>query len=134
MLVLAISKDTIGSDWSRLESGTFRFRDSANKERRFVPIRLDETEMPDALKKFAYVDWRSPSEEQYKRLLAASKRPPLPPISKEERRGVVSCKVLEVLVQQPTCIAVTSKGRYAFSGTLMGLFVAGTCILGKCVG
>ena len=26
-----------GSDWAQLESGTFRFRNSLNKERRFLP-------------------------------------------------------------------------------------------------
>ena len=26
-----------GSDWAQLESGTFRFRDPLNKERRFLP-------------------------------------------------------------------------------------------------
>ncbi len=30
-----------GSDWVQLESGTFRFRDPLNKERRFLPLRLD---------------------------------------------------------------------------------------------
>ena len=31
-----------GSDWAELESGTFRFRDPLNKERRFLPLRLDD--------------------------------------------------------------------------------------------
>ena len=31
-----------GSDWAQLESGTFRFRDPLNKERRFLPLRLDD--------------------------------------------------------------------------------------------
>ena len=30
-----------GSDWAQLESGTFRFRDPLNKDRRLLPLRLD---------------------------------------------------------------------------------------------
>ena len=35
-----ISANAFGSDWAQLESGTFRFRDPLNKERRFLPLRL----------------------------------------------------------------------------------------------
>ena len=41
VLVLCMSANAFGSDWAQLESGTFRFRDPLNKERRFVPLRLD---------------------------------------------------------------------------------------------
>ncbi len=37
--VLCMSANAFGSDWSQLESGTFRFRDPLNKERRFIPCR-----------------------------------------------------------------------------------------------
>ena len=42
VLVLCMSANAFGSDWAQLESGTFRFRDSLNKERRFPPLRLDD--------------------------------------------------------------------------------------------
>src|SRR5215212_7417128 len=42
VLVLCMSTHAFGSDWAQLESGTFRFRDPLNKERRFIPLRLDE--------------------------------------------------------------------------------------------
>ena len=44
MLVLCMSAHAFGSDPDRsgLESGTFRFRDPLNKERRFLPLRLDD--------------------------------------------------------------------------------------------
>ena len=35
--VLCMSAHAFGSDWAQLESGTFRFRDPLNKERRFLP-------------------------------------------------------------------------------------------------
>ena len=40
VLVLCMSKNAFGSDWPQLESGTFRFRDPLNKERRFIPVRV----------------------------------------------------------------------------------------------
>ncbi len=42
VLVLAMSENAFGSDWVTLESQTFRFRDPLNKERRFIPLRLDK--------------------------------------------------------------------------------------------
>ena len=42
VLVLCMSAQAFGSDWAQLESGTFRFRDPLNKERRFLPLRLDD--------------------------------------------------------------------------------------------
>ena len=41
VLVLCMSANAFGSDWAQLESGTFRFRDSLNKERRFLPLCLE---------------------------------------------------------------------------------------------
>ncbi len=42
VLVLCMSANAFGSDWAQLESGVFRFRDPLNKERRFIPLRLDD--------------------------------------------------------------------------------------------
>src|SRR6202795_493986 len=44
VLVLCMSAQAFGSDWAQLESGTFRFRDPLNKERRFLPLCLDQLE------------------------------------------------------------------------------------------
>jgi hypothetical protein len=41
VLVLCMSANAFGSDWSKLESGTFRCRDPLNKERRFLTLRLE---------------------------------------------------------------------------------------------
>ncbi len=40
VLVLCMSTNAFASDWSTLESQTFRFRDPLNKELRFIPLRL----------------------------------------------------------------------------------------------
>jgi len=42
VLVLCMSANAFGSDRAQLESGTFRFRDPLNKERRLLPLRLDD--------------------------------------------------------------------------------------------
>ena len=37
------SAQAFGSDWAQLEAGTFRLRDPLNRERRFIPLWLDDT-------------------------------------------------------------------------------------------
>ena len=52
VLVLCMSANSFGSDWALLESGTFRFRDPLNKERRFLPLRLDDAPIKGSLAQF----------------------------------------------------------------------------------
>ncbi|MBI3418381.1 MAG: toll/interleukin-1 receptor domain-containing protein [Verrucomicrobia bacterium] len=54
VLVLCMSANAFGSDWAQLESGTFRFRDPLNKERRFIPLRLDDAPIKGSLAQFLY--------------------------------------------------------------------------------
>ena len=54
---LCLSANTFGSDWAQLESGTFGrgnlpFRDPLNKERRFLPLRLDDARIKRSLPVF----------------------------------------------------------------------------------
>src|SRR6185295_16996257 len=75
-LVLCMSAHAFGSDWAQLEAGTFRFRDPLNKERRFIPLRLDEARIRGSLAQFLSINWLSENREQaYARLLEAC-RPP----------------------------------------------------------
>jgi WD40 repeat protein len=77
VLVLCMSANAFGSEWSRLEAGTFRFRDPLNKERRFIPVRLDEAPVAGSLAQFLYVDWRADlRDREYAKLLDAC-RPPI---------------------------------------------------------
>ena len=51
---LCMSADAFGSDWAQLESGTcgrgnLPFRDPLNKERRFLPLRLDDAPIKGSL-------------------------------------------------------------------------------------
>ena len=76
VLVLCMSANAFGSDWAQLEAGTFRFRDPLNRERRFIPVRLDDAPIKGSLAQFLYADWRLDSREQeYTKLLAAARDP-----------------------------------------------------------
>ncbi|MES2709928.1 MAG: TIR domain-containing protein [Verrucomicrobiota bacterium] len=72
VLVLCMSANAFGSDWAQLESGTFRFRDPLNKERRFLPLRLDDAPLKGSLAQFLYISW-PPTEngQEYAKLREA---------------------------------------------------------------
>ncbi|MEO5916694.1 MAG: TIR domain-containing protein [Luteolibacter sp.] len=57
VLVLCMSANAFGSDWTQLEAGTFRFRDPLNKDRRFIPLRLDDATIKGSLGQFLYINW-----------------------------------------------------------------------------
>src|SRR3954463_4000386 len=72
VLVLCMSAHAFGSDWAQLESGTFRFRDPLNKERRFIPLRLDDAYIKGSLGQFLYINWlQADREQEYGKLLEA---------------------------------------------------------------
>ena len=72
VLVLCMSANAFGSDWAQLEAGSFRFRDPLNKERRFIPVRLDNAPIKGSLAQFLYIDWLPDHREQeYAKLLEA---------------------------------------------------------------
>jgi hypothetical protein len=76
LLVLCMSAHAFGSEWATLEAGTFRFRDPMNAERRFIPLRLDETPIPGSLSQFLHISWLTPDRfKEYSKLLEAC-RPP----------------------------------------------------------
>ena len=72
VLVLCMSAHAFGSDWAQLEAGTFRFRDPLNKERRFIPLRLDDAPINGSLAQFLYINWRIAANNlEYTKLLEA---------------------------------------------------------------
>lgn len=76
VLVLCMSANAFGSDWATLESQTFRFRDPLNKERRFIPLRLDEAPIKDTLAQFLYIKWLPEDREKvYVNLFSACQPP-----------------------------------------------------------
>ena len=56
ILILFISSNALKSDWVSLERSTALFRDPTNKNRRFIPVVIDECEIPDILKRYSYLD------------------------------------------------------------------------------
>ncbi len=76
VLVLCMSAQAFGSDWAQLEAGTFRFRDPLNRERRFIPLRLDDAPIKGSLAQFLYINWRlADREQEYSKLLEACRNP-----------------------------------------------------------
>jgi TIR domain-containing protein len=72
VLVLCMSANAFGSDWAQLEAGTFRFRDPLNKERRFIPLRIDDAPIKGSLAQFHYINWLPEHQEQeYAKLFQA---------------------------------------------------------------
>jgi len=74
VLVLCMSAHAFGSDWAQLESQTFRFRDPLNKERLFIPLRLDDAPIKGSLAQFLFINWLPANREQeYAKFLEACK-------------------------------------------------------------
>ncbi len=112
-LVLVMSENAFASDWVTLERHTVLFRDPANEQRRFIPLRLDNAEIPDILRQFLYIDWREQSEDQYAKLLAAS-------VGEQERLEEPVIEPLAVLrghTDAVYAVAVTPDGKKVASGS-----------------
>jgi small GTP-binding protein len=87
VLVLCMSASAFGSDWAQLEAGTLRFRDPLNKERRFIPLRLDTAPIKGELTQFSYINWLPDDREQeYAKLLEACRPPAQPPRVRMRRK------------------------------------------------
>ena len=116
-LLLMMSSNAFSSEWSTLERHTVLFRDPTNSQRRFVPVRLDDGQIPDTLKQFAYVDLRQHAEEEYERLIKACQAP---------AEGIIDRETVlkgQALKGSPSGIgvALTRDGRWAVSGSRAGI-------------
>jgi hypothetical protein len=110
VLVLCMSANAFGSDWSQLESGTFRFRDPLNKDRRFIPLRLDESPIKGSLSQFLYINWLPAArEEEYSKLLDACR--PVAMSTEVEGQGAI-VQVAEKTIRLNTGTRINA---YAFS-------------------
>src|SRR5947208_1413469 len=69
--VLCMSTAALGSGWVTLERSTVLFRDPTNEGRRFIPLLLEECKLPDALRRFKYVDFRGDSPGAFEELVGA---------------------------------------------------------------
>lgn len=117
-LILVMSGNAFASEWMRLERQTALFRDPTNQQRRFIPLRLDDAEIHDTLKQFAYIDWRQRSAHQYGRLLVSC-RPPvdaIDPTVKQKSKPQAS-KLLKGHTNAVHAVAVTPDGQRVISGS-----------------
>jgi GTPase SAR1 family protein len=98
VLVLCMSANAFGSDWAQLEAGTFRFRDPLNKERRFIPLRLDDAPIKGSLTQYLYINWHPADlEQEYAKLLDACRAPAKPTaVRKKAVEELVPVKAIQL--------------------------------------
>lgn len=71
ILVLLMSTAGLQSDWVTLEANTAIFRDPTNRQRRFIPVKLEDCDVTDTMRHLAFVDWTNRSPTEYQRLVEA---------------------------------------------------------------
>ena len=88
--VLCLSQAALASDWVTLERSTVLFRDPSNAGRRFIPLLLTDCDLPDALRRYKYVDYRRKTKAALDELLAScrSETEPVAPAVKIEPPGM----------------------------------------------
>jgi hypothetical protein len=74
-LILCMSQAAIDSDWVKLERNTNIFRDPQNKERRFIPLMLEDCHAPAVIRRLAYMDWRNEDSETLAKLIQLCQPP-----------------------------------------------------------
>ncbi len=73
VLVLCISSNALASRWVDLERSTAIHRDPANGGRRFIPLLLDDCDLPDSLRRYKYVDYRNESAAAFSELVSTAR-------------------------------------------------------------
>jgi small GTP-binding protein len=133
-LLLVMSANAFASEWVMLERHTALFRDPTNSQRRFIPLRLDEAEIKDTLKQFAYVDWQTRSNEQYERLLTAC-RPPVITVKAvvKQKDKTELTKVLKGHAEYVGAVAVMPDLQRAISGSGDNTVRVWDVAAGKCL-
>jgi small GTP-binding protein len=119
VLVLCMSANAFSSDWATLEAGTFRFRDPLNKDRRFIPLRLDDAPIKSSLAQFLYIDWSAGNNALvYSKLLESCRPPALLTMAEEKNRNELYAKRI-IQLDSPTqtmAYAFSLDGKRVLSG------------------
>ena len=86
VLVLCMTKAAFESEWMRLERNTATFRDPGNHDRRFLPLRLEDCQIPATLRRLKDIDWRAESDSAWQQLLATLQpgAAPLPEVPRDQ--------------------------------------------------
>lgn len=69
--VLCMSRWAFGSRWVGLERSAAIFRDPANRRRSFIPVLLEDCEIPDTIRQLKCLDYRVESEMTVRELVSA---------------------------------------------------------------
>ena len=77
-VALCMSAHAFEADWVGMEIQTILYDDPLNKQGRFIPIRLDDTQTKPEFAPFASIDWRTQSDSAYAQLLRTFRPPPTP--------------------------------------------------------
>ncbi len=100
VVAFCMSENAFGSEWVTLERYTPQFRDPQNRERRFIPLRLDKAPIKGSLAQFSYINWLPEAQEQeYVKLLEAC-QPTF--FSSDGRRAVSICLDNTLRVREAT--------------------------------
>lgn len=70
-LVFCMTSSAFGSEWIELERSTFIFRDPVNKDRRFIPLLLENCSIRSSMRRYAYIDGRQLDDETIDKLFRA---------------------------------------------------------------
>jgi len=117
-LILCMTQSAFESDWVSLERSTVLFRDPANKNRRFIPLLMEDCEIPDTIRRYAFVDFRE--NEAFEKLVSACKpeiETPKPEIEKEPEPIAVFERKLEGHIKWVKSIAISPDGKWVVSGS-----------------
>ena len=123
VLVLCTSANAFASDWPQLEASTFRFRDPLNRERRFIPLRLDDAPIPSSLAQFIHIDWRPADregpggDEAYAKLLEACRGLTLPAELTEAQQHVLAQVLFRGHAGAVNSVAWSPNGQQVLSGS-----------------
>ena len=126
-LVLCMSRATFDSDWVTLERSTVIFRDPANRDRRFIPLLLADCEIPDAIRRYRYIDYRDEGEAAFRELMEAcgteaeAPTPSLKTVPDEKPEEGEAIALFERKLEGHTAwarsVAVSPDGKWAVSGS-----------------
>ncbi|HEX3146520.1 MAG TPA: TIR domain-containing protein [Gemmataceae bacterium] len=118
VLVLCLSKNN-SADWRWLEE-TLRYRDPFNKDRRIIPLRLDDAPIQESLAKFNHFNWSADQRDQAYGILRYICGAPAPRVA-AERLTPAAGRLDRVLSLGHTdsvrSVAFSPDGRQALSGS-----------------
>lgn len=117
VLILIMSANAFASDWVKLERHTILFRDPTNALRRFIPLRIDNSEPTDVLKQFSYIDWRNKSEDEYSKLLDACRQTVTSTLVNDKSGISRFSKILKGHLKQLIDVAITPDGSWIVSAS-----------------